>query len=150
MTDDALEIFREAEGFQNNLDMLHPLKLDRWHQGLVGLPDAIYMQYGCGILFKHVQASVGAIRALINVLGDGNLPMTLQEIGRRQVNRFTWYVTASFGAVPFSLTFNQENSTWQLTCAIVPNTVKTVPDFEGGIKKATGWASELKKLEDDS
>jgi hypothetical protein len=146
MADTFAAAFSEAQSFQGGLGNLHPLTLDRWHRGLIGLPDAIYMQYGCPMLLEQVQIAVAAIASVQGVLGAGNLPVEPQEISRRQIRLFTWHVPSEFddtGTVTCSLTWDKETSAWQLTCSVVDGTLKTVPDFQIGVKKAIEWGSQL-------
>jgi len=143
---DPLEIYKEAEPHRR-LNEIHPLKLDRWHQGLVGLPGALYMQYGGEQLLEHVRVAVKAIKALLDVLGEGNLPLPPQEIARRQIGSFTWYVPSGAQTVPFSLTWDQKSSMWQLTCGLVEETTKMIPDFNQGPAKAIEWAAELEETD---
>lgn len=146
MADTFAALFTEAQSFQGGLGHLHPLKLDRWHRGLIDLPDAIYMQYGSPLLLEQVQVAVAAIASVQGVLGTGNLPIKPQEISRRQIRLFTWHVPSEYdetGTVTCSLTWDKETSSWQLTCSVVEDTIKTVPDFPTGVKKAVEWASSL-------
>ena len=140
------DIFAEAQAFQGGLGSLHPLKLDRWHRGLIDLPDAIYMQYGCERLLQQVEIAVGAIAQVQGVLGAGNLPVKPTEISRRQIRQFSWHVPSEFddtGTVTCSLTWDKETSAWQLTCAAAEDTIKTVPDFPAGVEKAAEWGASL-------
>lgn len=144
---DFIALFQDAQGFRGNIGNVHPLKLHQWHQGLVGLPDALYMQYGCPLLLEQVQVAVKAVQEVISVLGIANLPVAPQEIARRKIRLFTWHIPSAFddsGTVPFSLSWDQDASAWQLTCSAAEDTLKTVPDFETGLKKANEWAAELK------
>jgi hypothetical protein len=140
------DIFAEAQAFQGGLGNLHPLKLDRWHRGLIDLPDAIYMQYGCERLLQQVQVAVVAITAVQGVLGTGNLPIEPMEIARRQIREFSWHVPSEFddtGTVTCSLTWDKETSAWKLTCSGTEDTVRTVPDFPTGVEKAAEWGASL-------
>lgn len=150
MADTFQDVFHEAQGFRGDLPNLHPRKLDRWHTGLVGLPDALYMQYGCTLLLQHVVVAVAALQAVISVLGIDNLPVDPQEIARRQIRLFTWHVASEnseSGTFLFSLTWNSDTSAWQLTADGAPNVIKTVPDFETGVEKANEWAKTFKPEE---
>ena len=150
MAENFQDVFREAEGYRGELRHLHPRKLDRWHTGLVGLPDALYMQYGCGLLLQHVVVATASIQTLASVMGLENLPLKPQEIARRQIRRFTWHVAsehAESGTIEFALTWNSDTSAWQLTANEAPNTIKTVPDFETGVEKANEWAKTIKPEE---
>jgi len=146
MTPDALTVFREARTFKGSLVDLHPLKLDRWHRGLLDLPDAIYMQYGCPALYEQIGKALEAIKTMAEMLGEENLPVDPQEIARRKVGNFSWYVQSSLnssGATKCLLLWNQENTSWTLACSDAPNTTKTVGDFEEGFELGKKWVREL-------
>lgn len=150
MADETLTIFREARAFQGSLADLHPLKLDRWHRGLVGLPDAIYMQYGCPALYNQVGTAVDGVKALVELLGEDNLPVEPQEVARRRIGSFSWHISASSietGTAKCSLTWNQEGTTWELTCDAAPNTKKMVSSFANGFEIAADWVGDLEKSE---
>jgi len=146
MADDTLSIFREARTFQGSLVDLHPLKLDRWHRGLVGLPDAIYMQMGCPLIYKQVGKALDGVKAMVDMLGEANLPVDPQEIAKRRIGGFSWHVAADAsetGTAQCSLTWNQEDTTWELTCAEIPGTKKMVLDFTKGFEVGTSWVNEV-------
>lgn len=151
MSDETLTIFREARTFKGSLADLHPLKLDRWHRGLVGLPDAIYMQMGCPTLYNQVGTAVEGVRALVDMLGADNLPVDPQEIARRRIGSFSWHISApssETGTARCSLTWDQGETSWQLTCDAAPTTTKKVPSFSAGFENATNWVEELEKSEE--
>lgn len=142
---DTLEIFREARTFQGSLMDLHPLKLDRWHRGLVGLPDAVYMQYGCPPLYEHVGTALEAIKAMVDMLGANNLPVDPQEIARRRIGSFSWHTATSSsetGTSRCTITWNQDATTWEVTCDLVPGTKKMVSSFLTGIEVGTKWVAD--------
>ena len=147
---DSLTIFREARTFQGSLVDLHPLKLDRWHRGLVGLPDAIYMQMGCPALYEQIGKALDGVKALVDMLGEKNLPVDPQEIARRRIGAFTWHVvseTTETGTAQCSLTWSQKETTWEVTCSLAKGTRKMVQDFEQGFDVATAWVSVLENPE---
>ena len=148
MADDTLAIFREARTFQGSLVDLHPLKLDRWHRGLVGLPDAIYMQYGCPALYEQVGRALEGVKAMVDMLGEENLPVDPQEIARRRIGSFSWYTTSSLsetGAARCSLTWNQKDTAWVLTCDLAPDSRKIISSFATGFEKGAEWIADLEK-----
>lgn len=148
MADDTLAIFREARTFQGSLVDLHPLKLDRWHRGLVGLPDAIYMQYGCPALYEQVGKALEGVKAMVDMLGEENLPVDPQEIARRRIGSFSWHTTSSLsetGTARCSLTWNQKDTTWVLTCDSAPESRKVVSSFAAGFEKGGQWIADLEK-----
>lgn len=143
---DTLEVFREARSFTGSLMDLHPLKLDRWHRGLVGLPDALYMQLGCPALYEQVGAALKGVKAMVDMLGEDNLPVDPQEIARRQIREFSWHLALASrdtGTVCASLTWNQKETTWELTCDAKPGTRKIVSSFNKGVEVAWDWAINL-------
>jgi hypothetical protein len=106
MPDVWLETFREVTSSSASLNDLHPLKLDRWHRGLVDLPDAIYMQLGCTTLFHQVDVAAQGLRAMTELLGADNLPTDASELARRNIKSFSWHVSADFatgGTVSFAV-----------------------------------------------
>jgi hypothetical protein len=147
---DVLEVLEEVGGAPN-LRLLHPIKLDRWHRGLLGLPDAVYMQYGCEPLLRHVQTAATALRALVDLLGADGLPLEPQELARRQVGRFRWFLTHAERQAPvaFELEWSKDSSSWHLTCPDDPGTTKTVPDLETALEKSREWSAQLTSDEDD-
>jgi len=148
MADDMLTSFREARAFQGSLVDLHPLKLDKWHRGLVGLPDAIYMQYGCPALYEHVGKALEGVKAMVDLLGADNLPMDPKEIARRRIRQFAWHIPleqSPTGTTQCLLTWNQQDTAWELTCEEAPNSTKTVRSFETGFEVAGQWVSELEQ-----
>ena len=150
MADDTLTIYREARTFQGSLMDLHPLKLDKWHRGLVGLPDGIYMQMGCPVLYEQVGAALGAVTAMLDLLGDDNLPIDPREIARRKIREFSWHTSSpssETGTAQCHLTWNQKDTTWELTCDEAPGTKKMVPDFAHGFEVGTSWVADLEKSE---
>lgn len=150
MADDALTIFREARTFQGSLVDLHPLKLDRWHRGLVGLPDAIYMQYGCPSLYEQVGTALDAVKAMVDMLGAENLPVDPQEIARRKIGRFSWHMPseiAETGTAQCALIWNQQDTTWELKCDQATGTTKVVTSFEAGFEVGAKWVADLEKSE---
>lgn len=143
MPSDALEVFNEARSFTGSLADLHPLKLDRWHRGLVGLPDAIYMQYGCPDLYEQVGVALEAVKALIEVLGVSELPLDPREIARRRIGAFGWYVTMPEGGpVRCVLKWDQEAASWEVYTQFAPNKKKLVASFQEGFEIGKTWTLE--------
>lgn len=145
-TPDALATYREVSSFQGSLTDLHPLKLDRWHRGLLDLPDAIYMQYGCPELYEQIGHALKAIRAMVEMLGEENLPVDPQEIARRKVGKFSWHIPSSLnptGTTRCLLLWNQEKGAWTLACSDAPNVTKTVTSFVEGFEIGKTWVSDL-------
>jgi len=151
MADDTLTIFREARTFQGSLVDLHPLKLDRWHRGLVGLPDAIYMQYGCPALYEQVGKALEGVKAMVDMLGKENLPVDPQEIARRRIGSSSWHIASSTetGTARCSLTWNQKDTSWELTCEAARGTTKIVSSFEAGFEAGIKWVADLEKSASD-
>lgn len=144
MAEAWLETFREVTKSAVALKDLHPLKLDRWHRALVDLPDVVYMQLGSGELFRQVDLATQALRAMVDLLGEGNLPTDAQEIARRHIKSFTWHVQGE-RLVAFSATWDKNNSSWRLTCGAshVGDVTKIVPDVHAAVSKGAEWAAEL-------
>jgi len=149
MAEDTLTVYREARAFQGSLMDLHPLKLDKWHRGLVGLPDGIYMQMGCPSLYEQVGEALGAVTAMLDLLGDDNLPLDPKEIARRKIRQFSWHTPSSSetGTAQCFLTWNQKDTNWELTCTEVPGTTKVITSFETGFGVGCKWVSDLEKTE---
>jgi len=148
MAETWLKTFHEVTSSTVSLSDLHPLKLDRWHRELVGLPDAIYMQLGCTTLFHQVDVAAQALRAMTELLGADNLPTNASELARRNIKTFSWLVPAPFaagGTVAFAAGWNKENSSWQLTCSADEATTRSVPDVHVAVEKALEWLEELKE-----
>ena len=150
MADDTLTIYREARAFQGSLMDLHPLKLDKWHRGLVGLPDDIYMQMGCPTLYEQVGEALNGVTAMLDLLGDDNLPVDPREIARRKIRLFSWHTAApssETGTTRCHLTWNQKDTSWELTCDEAPGTKKVVQGFEQGFEVGVSWVAVLEKAE---
>jgi len=150
MAEDTLTVYREARAFQGSLMDLHPLTLDKWHRCLVGLPDGIYMQMGCPPLYEQVGEALGAVTAMLDLLGDDNLPLDPKEIARRKIREFSWHASSSSsetGTTRCHLTWNQKDTNWELTCTEVPGTTKVVASFETGFGVGCKWVSDLEKTE---
>lgn len=148
MADDSLTLYREARVFSGSLMDLHPLKLDKWHRGLVGLPDGIYMQIGCPTLYEQVGAALEGVTAMLDLLGGENLPVDLREIARRKIRSFSWHTSApslETGTARCHLTWNQKDATWELTCDEAAGTTKIVSSFETGFEVGTKWVTTLEK-----
>lgn len=139
-----LETFREVTTSAVALKDLHPLKLDRWHRGLVKLPDVVYMQLGSAALFHQVDLAAQALRAMIDLLGEDNLPTDAHEIARRHIKSFTWHVQGEH-LVAFTAAWDKSSSSWRLTCGAshVGDVTKMVPDVETAVRKADEWLAEL-------
>lgn len=148
MTDDWLETFHEVTSSSASLSQLHPLKLDRWHRTLVGLPDTVYMQLGCTALFHHVDVAAQALRQMVELLGADNLPASPTEIARRNIKSFSWLVPSEHdsGTVQFEVSWDSKKSGWLLRCGRDPDTTKTVPDVAAAVEKAGEW---IETLQDD-
>lgn len=145
MAEAWLETFREVTTSAVALKDLHPLKLDRWHRGLVDLPDVIYMQLGSAALFRQVDLAAQALRAMIDLLGEDHLPTDPHEIARRHIKSFTWHVQIDGRTIAFTAAWDKSSSSWKLTCGAshVGDITKMVPDVETAVRKADEWAAEL-------
>lgn len=146
MAETWLETFREVTASTASLSDLHPLKLDRWHRGLLELPDAIYMQLGCTAVFHQVDVAAQALRQMVELLGADNLPASASELARRNVKSFSWHVGAEFatgGTISFSARWDKDSTSWQLTCGIDQETTKLVPDVHVAVEKAKEWLENL-------
>lgn len=147
MAEAWLETFREVTRSAVALKDLHPLKLDRWHRNLADLPDVVYMQLGSAELFRQVDLAAQALRAMVDLLGEDNLPADPHEIARRHIKSFTWHVQGE-RLVAFTATWDKSSSSWRLTCgaAHVGDVTKMVPDVHVAVAKAAEWAAELEQL----
>lgn len=141
---DALEVLKEVA--PTSLQILHPLKLDRWHRALLQLPEPIYMQYGCSKLLEHVQKAAEGLRATVDLLGR-DLPVAPHKLAQRQVRVFRWYLAAEGldDLVEFQAEWDKDASTWRLTSrsSTEGDVIKSVPDLETAFAKSGEWASEL-------
>jgi hypothetical protein len=127
---------------------LHPLKLDKWHRGLVGLPDGIYMQMGCPTLYEQIGTALTAVTTMLDLLGEDNLPVDPKEIARRRIQSFSWHTASSSsetGTARCHLNWNQKDSSWELTCDESPETKKVVTSFEAGFEVGSKWVADLEK-----
>lgn len=148
MADDTLTVYREARAFSGSLMDLHPLKLDKWHRGLVGLPDGIYMQMGCPLLYEQIGTALTAVTTMVDLLGEENLPVDPREIARRQIRIFSWHMAApslETGTTRCHMTWNQKDTNWELTCEEAPGTTKVVTSFKIGFEVGTKWVIDLEK-----
>jgi hypothetical protein len=145
MMDEFREVFREVTASAAALSDLHPRRLDRWWTTLVGAPEPIYMQLGCNAIFKQVDQAAAAVKAMVDLLGEDNLPVAPQELARRHIRYFGWHVASSGdqGTHVFGASWDRTSSSWKLECASQAGTTKTVRDLEQAIEKAVEWASEL-------
>ena len=141
---DVLQVLSEVKA-TSSLQDLHPLKLDRWHGTLLGLPERIYKQYGCVALLEQVQAAATALRAMVDLLGADNLPLAPQELAQRTVQSFRWYVPSEplNDLVEFQARWDKTNSSWKLSCSVASDTIKSVPGLEVAFEKSFEWASSL-------
>lgn len=143
----ALDVLGEIKS--PSLALLHPLKLDKWHRALVGLPERIYMQYSCETLFEHVKTAADALRAMVDVLGPKGLPVHPQELGRRTVKSFRWYVPweeeEESGLVEFQASWDKEASSWKLNCLEEASTTMSVDNLKVALEKSLEWVVELER-----
>lgn len=149
---DKLSVYLEARKFSGTLVELHPLKLDRWHRGLVDLPDAIYMQYGCPELYEQIGQAIEGIKVMVEMLGEKNLPLDPQEIARRRIGKFAWHIgspSQATGTLRCILLWSQEKTSWTLTCNAAPDTIKTVNSFLEGFELGKKWVAELEQSSKD-
>jgi len=143
MANETLDLFQEIKPHRDKLGDVHPLKLDRWHRGLVGLPDPIYMQLGCSDLVQQLHTSVKVLEQLIQVLGADNLPVKPQELSRRKIGKFRWYVQDGEGAVCCYVLWEAKDSTWKLqTDRHGPSTTKLIATFDEVVDTAVAWIRE--------
>jgi hypothetical protein len=141
---DALEVLPEVRR-SPDLPGLHPLKLDRWHRALVGLPEPVYMQYGCGALLQHVIKAAAALETMVDLLGAEGLPVGPQELAQRTIQNFRWYASSAplEALVAFQADWDKETSSWKLTCPEEDSAIKSVPTLEAAYEKSTEWANSL-------
>ena len=124
---------------------LHPLKLDQLHKGLVGLPDTVYLQYGCEPLYGHVVKALDVLTTMFETFGEKDFPENAKEIARRKIRTFSWYVpsTREEGVRKFFATWDQDMTSWVVSCETAASTKKMVPEFEQCVDLAKKWNSEL-------
>lgn len=142
---DALKALPEVRK-GTSLQKLHPLKLDRWHRALVGLPEPIYMQYGCLALWEQVQQAAAALETMVDLLGAEELPVEPQELAQRTIQTFRWYVPSEplDALVGFQASWDKKSSSWRLTSwPPEDSTTKSVPSLEVALKKSRNWADSL-------
>ena len=142
---DALKVLTEVKTTAD-LESLHPLRLHRWHRALLGLPDPVYMQYGCTRLLEQVRQAAAALRAMVDLLGLEGLPVAPQVLAQRTIQTFRWYVPSGHrdDLVEFQASWDKESSSWKLTCPDEePGTIKSVPGLEFAFEKSQTWAGEL-------
>jgi hypothetical protein len=143
---DALEILDEIRSGPGTLRTLHPLKLDRWHRALLGLPETLYMQHGCQALLEQLETALTALRAVVDLVGTEGLPAAPQELSRRAVQKFRWYapVKAAGGVAEFQAEWDKASAAWKLTFpGFGKDVIKTVPNLEAALEKALEWAAEF-------
>jgi hypothetical protein len=144
-----LEALLKEIGAHTTLAATHPIKLDRLHRGLFDLPDPLYMQMGCDLVHRQILAAAEALRAMIKIVGAGNLPLAHTEIARRKVGTFELHVMSfdvEHGTMPFRLAWEAKTSTWRVTVAragVGDGVSKSVPTLEKAIEKSMQWAAEL-------
>lgn len=145
MTEDELEAFREVSTTAAPLNNIHPLKLDRWWKALVGAPEPIYMQMGSAEIYNQVDHATRAIKAMIDLLGAGNLPLPHREIAQRHIQKFHLHVPRGDGegAMPFLISWNKENSNWELSTPLLEDAKKIVNSLEQANKVLGNWAVEV-------
>jgi hypothetical protein len=152
MANETLALFHEIKPQIDGLAKVHPLKLDRWHRGLIGLPDVIYMQLGCDDIIKQLALCTHALGQLIAVLGADNLPVKPQELSRRKIAQFTWYVPdeAQDATVECVALWVAEESTWKLSTSLTGDKWKLLPSFDEVVDGAVAWirAEGVKGVED--
>lgn len=152
---DVLQVLSEVKA-TTSLQDLHPLKLDRWHGTLLGVPERIYKQYGCVTLLEQVQAAATALRAMVDLLGADNLPVAPQELAQRTVQSFRWYVTSEplNDLVEFQARWDKTTSSWKLSCGWTADTIKSVPGLDAAFEKSWEWAAALEptpeEIEEDA
>lgn len=144
MSDDALELLQEVRK-SPNLRQLHPLKLDRWHRAIVGLPEPIYMQYGCVELLVHVDKAAVALETMVGLLGAGEMSVAPQELAQRTIQTFRWYTPSESleGLVGFQAAWDKDSSSWRLTCPEEDSAIKSVPSLEAAFEKSKEWANSI-------
>ena len=146
----AIEALKEISTSSASLADLHPLKLDRWHKALLGVPDGIYMQYGCVALWDQLQTASAAVRAMVDLLGAEGLPVAPQELAQRTVRQFRWYVPCPGREAPvaFLTSWDKESSTWRLRSEDDPSTVRATSSLEAAFEKSAEWATEISEAPD--
>jgi hypothetical protein len=148
MSDEELKVYQEVTTSQTALASLHPLRLDRWHRTLLGLPEALYMQLGVKLLFEHVDAGARALRGMVELLGVEGLPLEVREITRRHVGEFSWHVpsrVAETGTHNFATRWDKDSSSWKLERLDSGGNlvIKTVASLEQALEKSQDWARQL-------
>ena len=117
---ELLDTLREITSSEVNLHSVHPQRLDRWHQTLVGLPHEIYMQLGGYEIFNQVGQGAQTLLTLINLLGEENLPMDPRQLVQRNLQRFSWAVPSGTDedgdpkTILFQATWLPEEQKWGL------------------------------------
>lgn len=143
MTEDEQKAFKEVTSASMPLNQLHPNKLDRWWKALVGAPDAIYMQMGCYEIFSQVDLAARAIKAMVDLLGMDSLPLPHREIAQRQIQTFRLHVARGEGSTEFTIRWNKETSSWEVTSDLVEDATKIVPSLEKANMVIPNWLVEL-------
>jgi hypothetical protein len=142
---DALEALLLEVRKNNDLSSLHPLKLDRWHRALVGLPPAIYMQYGCLDLWQQVGKAATALETMVSLLGAEGLPVTPHELAQRTIQTFRWYVASTplEATLGFQASWDKKASNWRLALRGKSAVIKSVPTLKAALEKSKEWADSL-------
>jgi hypothetical protein len=141
-----LEALLKEIGANASLATVHPVKLDRWHRGLFELPEALYMQLSCDLILRQVVLGTEALRAMIKIVGVGNLPLSHTEVARRKVGQYVLHVPAleqDPGTWPFKLIWDAGSTSWRITAARAEGITKSVPTLEKAVEKAVQWAADL-------
>lgn len=150
MTEEELQALTEVKNSATPVSHLHPLRLDRWWQALVGAPEAIYMQMGCGEIFQQVDSATRAITAMMDLLGASNIPVSHHELAQRHIGRFLLHVPRE-GEPPagFLMNWEKQKQNWEVTTPLEEGTTKIVENLEQAVEVCQSWAPNLKKPVED-
>lgn len=145
MTPEAFRTLARSVTAQRSVTSLHPLKLARWHQSLFELPEALFLQQGCGPMFDQLQLAVAAISKMSAVLGP-DLKFTYAELGARQVGSWPLLVRRPDGeTASFLARWDSRNSIWTLGAADEPSRDRRVSGLAEAVELASTWAAELEE-----
>lgn len=142
MTPDEFAALADAVGMTKNVLNLHPGKLTQWHQALFGLPDALFVQQGCGPLFEQLRAAVQAISRVSTVLGQ-DLQVSHRELATRQVGSWPLLVSSLGEPRGFLIRWDSKASRWTVRASDALQLQRIVPDLEVGVRIALAWSEEL-------
>jgi hypothetical protein len=132
------EVLQEIRLANPTFETLHPLKLDRWHRAIVGLPEHVYMQQAAYTLFQQLSKAAQALVTMLDLLGGAGLPLDPHELSQRHLGSFTWYVGAE-EPLEFEATWDKKTSSWKLRAAGSATTT-SVATLEQALSKSFEFA----------